>query len=348
MAQNQQLTSKKQLRNAHKKKKHSLLKAFATLLCTMLFTQMAQAQSEILKMTNGTRQVPDAGFLFYDSGGPLLYDPAVDPENANEYNWTTWYQHNEEYTLTLVNPDGGGIEVEFEKILVNNDVLTFYEGDAVDANKLIGSFCNNEYSTSFCSSDNKIKVVSHENMTIRFVSDNRWRDEGWVAVAKKTTDYTPQPPVAVMAACDNQMTIIPTCWSADDMLIQYKIGSGSWEGYSVGSWVALTDQNTTVSVRTFIDHVASAANSFTFHEIKDPDQPGYSHNESSNTVTVYFPDKPDGVNDTYYIRWTINNNDNDPSTEDPRVGSRQDMSSSSLATRPTRSLLVSSTIPTLA
>lgn len=319
MIQNQQLTRKQQFRNAHQKKKHSLLKAFATLLCMMLFTQMAQAQSEILKMTNGSRQVPDAGFLFYDSGGPLLYDPAVDPENADEYNWTTWYQHNEEYTLTLVNSDGGGIEIEFEKIRVNNDVLSFYEGDAVDANKLIGTFCNNDYSTDFCSSDNKIKIVSHGNMTVRFVSDNRWRDEGWVAEVKKTTSFEPQPPVAAMAACDNIMTIIPTCWDENGISIEYQIGSGAFQTYAEGSWIALSDQTTTVTVRCNVNGVNSAKNTFTFNEIKDPDKPDYTHNVSSNTVTVFFPDKPAGVNDTYYIRWTINNNDNDPETEDPRV-----------------------------
>ena len=144
------------------KKKPLGMRAFAMILFMALFSQIAQAQtSQVLKMTNGTREVPAAnGFLFYDSGGPLLFDPEDYPDEADEYNWTTWYQHNEEYTLTLTVPDGYGIQIEFSKLLVNNDTLRFYEGNSVSPENLIGEFCNNEYSTSF----GTFKVTSHGNM----------------------------------------------------------------------------------------------------------------------------------------------------------------------------------------
>ena len=128
---------------------------------------------------------------------------------ADEYNWTTWYQHNEEYTLTLTNPDGGGIKIEFEKLLINNDFLSFYEGNTVDPSQLIGTFTNNDYSSAFCDESNPLIIESTGNMTIRFESDYHWRDEGWVATVTKTTSFTPRPPVAMLAACDNQMTLIP-------------------------------------------------------------------------------------------------------------------------------------------
>ena len=180
-------------------KKKQFLRFFAITLVMVLFTQFAQAQ-QTLKMSNGTKEVPTVGFNFYDSGGPLLYDPEVDPDNAEEYNWTTWYQHNEEYTLTLTNPAGGGIKIEFEKIQINNDVLSFYEGNGTSESALITTFTSTEYSSAYCSSDNKLTVESTGTMTIRFTSDYHWRDEGWVAKVERTS-FTAQPPVAMLAAC---------------------------------------------------------------------------------------------------------------------------------------------------
>ena len=223
------------------------------MICALCFAIPAQAQ-QALKMTNGTRQVPTNGFLFYDSGGPLLFDPATDPENANEYNWTTWYQHNEGYTLTLTVPEGKGVKVEFSKLLINNDFLYFYEGDVVDDANLISILTCNDYSSSL---DN-ITVISHGNMTIRFESDQRWRDEGWVATITQTDAFVPEPPVALMAACANQMVLIPTC-NADaggTMPMQYKLGSGDWTDYTTtGVWVDLSSQTfpLTVTTRTKID-----------------------------------------------------------------------------------------------
>lgn len=303
-----------------------VMRTLAMTLFMALFTQFAQAQSEILKMTNGRWQVPDEGFLFYDSGGPLLYDPETNPTNANDYNWTTWYQHNEDYTLTLENdnPGGGGIEIEFEKILINNDLLKFYEGNTVDEEKLIGAFTNNDYSSAICSSSNKVKVVSHGNMTIRFVSDYHWRDEGWVAKVFKTSTFTPQPPVAMLAACSNMMSLFPTS-TGENVQLEYKINTGAWQAYALGELVNLTGQNfdnLTVTTRATVDGVTSAEKTYTFKEIKEPDIPDYEHDTTANTVTLFFPDKPNGVNDTYYIRWTINNN-SVSANENPRVWEQQ-------------------------
>ena len=292
-----------------KRKVSLVMRAAFMMICALCFAIPAKAQ-QALKMTNGTRQVPNNGFLFYDSGGPLLFDPATDPENANEYNWTTWYQHNEGYTLTLTVPDGQGVRVEFSKLLINNDFLYFYEGDVVDDANLISILTCNDYSSSL---DN-ITVISHGNMTIRFESDQRWRDEGWVATITQTDAFVPQPPVALMAACANQMVLIPTC-NADaggTMPMQYKLGSGDWTDYTTtGVWVDLSSQTfpLTVTTRTKIDEGSfSSENTFTFNKILPPGVPGKEENHDVNKVTVYFPNKPEGVNDTYYIRWTINNN----------------------------------------
>ena len=299
-------------------KQKSIPNALAIMLLMAFFTSFAQAQSVKLKMTNGTENVPAEGFLFFDSGGDLLFNPVVDPINAEQYNWTTWYQHNEDYTMTLVNPDGGGLRIEFEKLLVNNDYLSFYEGTVSDAN-LICTYTNNDYSTAFCSATNKLIVESHGNMTIRFTSDNQWRDEGWEAKVYRTTTFTPRPPVALIAACDNMMSLIPACKGATSTVLQYKIGSGSYQTYTQGSFVDLNGQTfpLSVTVRATVDDTKSAEKTFTFStKIQNPSVPNYTPQYSANKITTFFPAKPDGVNDTYYIRWTINSN-SDGTTENP-------------------------------
>ena len=296
-----------------KRKVSLVMRAAFMMICALCFAIPAQAQ-QALKMTNGTRQVPNNGFLFYDSGGPLLFDPAVDPENANEYNWTTWYQHNEDYTLTLTVPEGKGIQVVFTKCRINNDFLYFYEGDAPDEANLISILTCNDYSSNM----DAFTVVSHGNMTIRFESDYHWRDEGWEATITQTDEFIPQPPVAVMAACANQMVLIPTC-SVESATMQYKLGDGSWQDYTTtGAWVDLSTQTfpLTVTTRTKVGEDSySEESTFTFSKILPPGVPGgpvdlftVDHQNDHNKVVLYFPDKPVGVNDTYYIRWTINNN----------------------------------------
>ena len=286
-------------------------------------TQFAQAQTVKLKMTNGTETVPDDGFLFYDSGGELLFDPVTDSLNASIYNKLTWYQHNEEYALTLQNPEGGGVRIEFEKILVNNDFLSFYEASD---NSLIGTFCNNDYSTAFCSSSNTLIVESHGDMIVRFQSDYHWRDEGWeakvyrtTATPPNTTAFTPRPPVAVVAACDNNMSLIPTSRGTSTTVLQFKIGSGSYQTYTEGSLVDLNEETfpVEVTVKATLDGTDSAEKTFTFKKITNPNAPTYTPQYSANKITTFFPAKPEGVNDTYYIRWTINNNPNSSAPENP-------------------------------
>ena len=307
-----------------KNKKRLVKRAFAMVVFMAFLTQFAVAQVT-LKMTNGTRQVPSTGFLFYDSGGPLLFDPTTNSQNANEYNWTTWYQHNENYVLKLTAPEGKGIKVTFTKCRINNDYLYFYEGTELDEANLISILTCNDYSSSM---DN-FSVVSHSSMTIRFESDYHWRDEGWEATITLTDAFTPQAPVAVMAACANQMVLIPTC-NADaggTMPMQYKLNGNAWQDYTTtGEWVDLASQTfpLTVKTRTKIDDTNySAENTFVFNKILPPGVAGgpvglFStvHDEDLNQLTVYFPEKPVGVNDTYYVRWTINNNSNDQ-TNDP-------------------------------
>ena len=297
-----------------------MTKTCVMIILMTLFTQFAQAQtSQVLKMTNGTRAVPSEGFLFYDSGGPLLFPSGT--LEGDEYNWTTWYQHNEEYTLTLTVPEGDGIQIVFTKLLVNNDYLRFYEGNSVNDDYLIGEFSNNEYSTSFCSEESPLTVTSHGNMTIQFISDYHWRDEGWEATITQTSAFVPQAPVAVMDNCDNLVTLIPTCNGTTTNVIEYKIGSGSYTEYTPGALIDLNSAtfSVTLTVKATVDGVASAEKAYTFtQKIQPPGVPTYTLNASSNSVTTYFPVKPDGVNDTYYIRWTINSN-SDGATEIPSL-----------------------------
>ena len=63
----------------------------------------AQTRANEIRMKTGTETISDAVvYNFYDSGGAYVMDPEQDPNN--DYNWVSWYQHNESYLLHLINP----------------------------------------------------------------------------------------------------------------------------------------------------------------------------------------------------------------------------------------------------
>ena len=110
--------------------------------------------------------------------------------------------------LHLINPladQDKGIKLIFNYLLINNDHLKIYEGDIEDESKLIVDLTNNDYSTGY---GNGFSVISHGNMTLRFESDYHWRDAGWEALVE-LYDYKPQAPIALMAACENTIELLP-------------------------------------------------------------------------------------------------------------------------------------------
>ena len=126
--------------NNHKLKVRLAMRTAFLALCAVLFALPVKAQQlpDPFNMTRGTYTVQNQKvYKFYDSGGPDLYTPEEDPNN--DYNWVTWYQPNEDITVTL-NPGtaGYGVQVDFSfdkaYLNINNDYLSFYDGDILTMN----------------------------------------------------------------------------------------------------------------------------------------------------------------------------------------------------------------------
>jgi hypothetical protein len=296
-------------------KKRTLNKLKASLLLLMLVcfagAAMAQGANEI-RMKTGTETITDQlTYNFYDTGGPYIMDPEQDPDN--NYNWVTWYQHNESYLLHFTNPVGGdkGIKIVFNYILLNNDHLKIYEGDLETPENLIVDLTNNDYSTNYPAG---FTVVSHGNMTIRFESDYHWRDAGWDALVE-LWDYAPQPPVAVMEACDNYVTLLKGSKGTSDTKMYYTTDGndpafGDPLGPTTYEYTApfeITVAPTVVKTITVENGTTtSAIGTYTFNRlITPPAAPTITHVPNTNIVYIIAPEVPADQNDTYYVRYTI-------------------------------------------
>ena len=305
-----------------------MMRAVLLTLCILIFAVTSQAQtrgaSEI-RMKTGTETITDElTYDFYDTGGPYILDPAQDPNNS--YNWVTWYQHDESYLLHFVKPAGfdtKGIKVVFNYLLINNDHLKFYEGDLETPENLIADLTCNDYSTNNYAG---FTVMSHGNMTIRFESDYHWRDAGWEALVE-LWDYAPQPPVANMQACASYVELLPGSMAtgtnavttmyyttdgttpypqdANDPLASTKVYNGPFEITQAGTTVkAILVESVGESVRT------SSVSEYTFNRlITPPAAPTITHVANTNTVIITAPAVPSDINDTYYVRYSIDGTD---------------------------------------
>ena len=111
--------------------------------------------------------------------------------------------------------------------------------------------------------------MSHGNMNIRFRADGHWRDAGWEAEVK-LEDFTPQAPVVMRKACDNQLVILPTC---NGCSIYYNMSTGTptdpnnaSTSYTIGNTIdALTTYPFTMKAIAYIDNVASGIGSVLNH-----------------------------------------------------------------------------------
>ena len=308
-------------RMLHKKKCLSL-KTFAVAVLMAVFAMPAKAQTRAneIRMKTGTESISDnVVYNFYDSGGPYVVTPELDPDN--EYNWVSWYQHNESYLLHLTNPlagSGKGIKVVFNYLLINNDHLKIYEGDLENEANLIADLTCNDYSTNNYAG---FTVVSHGNMTIRFESDYRWRDAGWEALVE-LYNYAPQPPVANMQACASYVELLNGSKGTTDTKLLYTLGGNDPafgdplgdEIYEYTGPFELTQVPTTVKTITVENAsstpLSSSIASYTFTRlITPPAAPTITHVPNTNTVIITAPEVPSDLNDTYYVRYSIDGTD---------------------------------------
>lgn len=307
----------------HKLKVRLAMRTAFLALCAVLFALPVQA-AEIVKMKNGSVTVPTTGEIqFYDSGGPdIAY-----PEDPNDINWMTWYQHNEEYHLTFMPADDSkGIQFAFDYLRVNNDFLRFYEGETVSADKLIAEFTNQDYSND----PDHVVVMSHGPVTVWFKADGSYRDRGWSATVTlidwTSNTFKPAAPAPMMAACNNSFCILPTVKGTAIGYTTTKIYYTYAENgvtpmdptnipsqeYEIGSWIDAESMTFPVTVKAiaYIDGKASEVATQTFtSKITNPTftEEYYTQNVTANTIDVETR-KPEGLNDTYYVRYIISAN----------------------------------------
>lgn len=307
----------------HKLKVRLAMRTAFLALCAVLFALPVKAQQlpDPFNMTRGTYTVQNQKvYKFYDSGGPDLYTPEEDPNN--DYNWVTWYQPNEDITVTL-NPGtaGYGVQVDFSfdkaYLNINNDYLSFYDGSTASEANLIGTFSCNDF---FVSSPGitGFKVQSHGVMTIVFTSDGRFNAEGWNAQISLVQNYTPQPPVVLRSKCNNTIQLFPTTKGQNTSQYFYTLPGGSEQEYTLGASVDVDSYTfpLSVSARSKIDETYSSPKSYSIaSKVQAYNPPTYVHDPGNNTVTPWFIAKPESLRDTYYIRYYIGNNPGtDPNT----------------------------------
>lgn len=263
----------------------------------------SMAQNEI-KMHTGTVNIGEGKtYYFFDSGGEEEMTVAEDPEN--NYRWKTWYSHNEAYTLTFKVPENStkGIMVTFSSLLINDDSLIIYEGapgDSNDLSKRIVALTTTNYSTAYST----FSVMSHGNMNIRFRSNSQYRDAGWIA-SVKLYDFAPQKPIALKEACDNTVHILPTSIGE----IRYTIDGSEPNASSTKYTAPFTISDiTTVNAIAVANNVNSATFSGKFNtETTKPIIPEI--NPLGNNKIELKANKPNNLNDTWYVRYTTNGDD---------------------------------------
>ncbi len=305
----------------NKKRKLNKLKTSLLLLMMAAFAIPAQAQTRAneIRMKTGNETITDEViYNFYDSGGPYIMDPEEDPNN--EYNWVTWYQHNESYLLHLVKPAGydtKGIQITFNYLLINDDHLKIYEGDLENEENLIVDLTCNDFSTAY---PQGYKVVSHGNMTLRFESNGQYRDAGWDADVR-LWDYSPQAPVALMEACDNNIVLLPGSKGegANGTEIYYTT-DGSTPLYNVQNHsitvgtpytgpFAITSATTVKAILVENGTTSSTVSTYEFNSlITPPVQPTITRVAGTNNFEID-AHWSNNLRDTYYIHYTTDGTD---------------------------------------
>lgn len=272
-------------------------------------------------MQNGTIDVGDGGFVFTDSDADTEY-PGF------------WYNHYEDYSVVFVPENSAnGVKIVFDSLLINNDMLYFYDGDIAPEN-LIGVYTCNEYH-AYKHSDNEqvsvfglggnlFTVTSHSYMTVRFVSDYHWRDYGWRAHVTQAT-FAPQPPaVAKMACTDDTFVLLGTSKGKKSTTLKYSVGYGGtdpgapseiYEGTPFiinGAYPVKIKVMTEVVETAGGEVIPSAIKMYTFDgdsKVIHPEPVTFSGPaEGTSTLTLSVV-RPADLNDTWKILYTLDGSD---------------------------------------
>ena len=328
-----------QMVSNRQKKKRLILSAFVMTLFMALFTQGAMAQSTTVYMKDGSKTIQrgDGAITFYDSHGP---------SQQTNY-WETWYNHNENFTYVFkpavtgdkikvtfnafkayAEPASGSVGVDIGNwvLRLNDDYLYIYEGNgAVEAN-LIAELTGNTQQV--------FSVMTDGPITFKFVSNARYREEGWFATVELVQgNMAAQAPLIQRSTCSDQVEIIPTTQNAR---IIYSIGDNdpapgdplappTYEytapisfpeetipssGFKVNAMSQLASGGTWSSVTHAVfqesDRVPfpDASNTLAHTTI--------TREDGTNTIVMTPAGRPAGLNDTYVVRYTMSTNGTEP------------------------------------
>ena len=282
------------------------------LLLTFFGLPLAKAQNNLYLNNNGSQSVSHGETInFYDEGGP---------SSGPDYYWNRWYKKDHDFTFVF-NPSGDdGIKITFNQytaysdnggynhaigtwaLRVNDDHLYIYDGNTVDDSKLIADLTG--------SIRDHFSVMTDGPMTIRFVTNSSFNEEGWAATVTATNPFTPQAPIILKDVCGTDISL----FALPGYDIYYTTNgnnpTNSSTPYDTPFNIDLSANNASVTVKAKAyksgdPSISSSVASVTFTHADDvptPDEPTIQF--SGNTVTMVAPDVPSFLNETYNVYYT--------------------------------------------
>ena len=334
--------------NNHKLKARLVMRAAFLALCAVCLVMPMKAENRNVLMQNGSTTITaDETVNFYDSHGPSHASTANGNKMEINY-WDRWYASNEAnglgFTYTFNAPAGYYVKVEFKKFVaygessegnyqsvppvapynctsigewalrINDDWLYAYEGTATLENKLIGAYTGN---TEF-----EFSIIAQGAITFKFVSNSLFREEGWYAevTAVPAADFAPTAPFIRRSTCSDQIELVSTTLGS---ALYYSTGSGTTPSIPYNEtpidWPVGSDL--TVSAMSILNGVNSEVATAVFDDetdrlvtIDDEDYaPIIQRVTGENKMSIYCPDVPEGLNETFFVSYTTGTNaDNTP------------------------------------
>ena len=326
-----------QMEKMLQKKKCLSLKTFAVAILMALFAMPAMAQVNTgdnyqVYMKEGNSQVKSGAtnVRFYDDHGPSYAS-----DGYINY-WDRWYDNDKHYTYVFRPKTAGDkIKVTFKKfrayewsdtepnnchyigefsLRINDDVLKVYNSDGAVAANLIA-----ELTGTFT---DEFTFMADGPMTFEFESNGQYREEGWEAEVTAVESLSVQAPIISRATCSNDIIITSTVPGAT---VYYTMGSGLAPTNPTPATGTLytapfewpVGYGLTVKAIAVLDGVSSSVTTKIFVDPGDrlPDitllVPTIQAVEGSNTVRITCPAVPSGMNETFYVAYTLD--DTEPS-----------------------------------
>jgi hypothetical protein len=322
-----------QMKKMLKRKKCLSLKTFAVAILMVLFAIPAKAQVNTgdnyqvyMKEGNSTVASGATNVRFYDDHGPS----AASTGTINY--WDRWYVTDKHYTYVFRPKTAGEkIKVTFKKfnayewsdtepnnchdigefsLRINDDLLKVYNSDGAVEADLIAELTGTV--------ENEFTFMADGPMTFEFISNEQYREEGWEAQVTAVSSMTVQAPLIRRNTCSNDILIIPTIpgatiyYTTDDtdpsIPTKDPLSAGILYNGPI-EWPV--GDNITIRAIAVLNGVASSVTAMTF---VDPDDriasmddkaPTIAPVDGTNLVRITCPAVPEGMNETFYVSYTV-------------------------------------------